>query len=84
MAALLDSTVEALLELRLPEISKDWTDQVWQSDFCEYFELPEVLTGDIVRKKFYCEPLKRVLRIIRQWSESDPEMLPLGEFMDCI
>ena len=31
------------LKLRLSEIPKSWVDDVWQTDFCEFCELPVVL-----------------------------------------
>ena len=78
MAALEASTVECLTALRLSEIPKDWVDQVWESDFCEGCDLPDVLLEDIAEKGFFSEALKNVLNIIRQWAESEPESQPLG------
>ena len=84
MAALETSTVDTLSELRLSEITKDWVDQVWESDFCEVCELPDVLLEEIADKEFYKEALKNVLDVVRQWCECDPESQPLGTVLYCI
>lgn len=81
MASVADLTIEALSELRLSEISKEWVDQVWQSDFCEHCELPDVLLEDIIIRKYFGDALKGVLKLIRQWSECVPGEQPLGNFV---
>ena len=50
-AVLAESTIEALSQLRLSEIPKSWVDEVWQTDFCEFYELPEVLADALDGKK---------------------------------
>ena len=80
MAVLAESTIEALSQLRLSEIPKSWVDNVWQTDFCEFCELPEVLTDALDGKKYYSEDLKCLLKVVEEWSKCEADSQPLGEF----
>ena len=79
-ADLAESTIEILLKLNLSEIPKSWVDGVWETDFCEFCELPDVLTEALDRKKYYSEDLKCLLDVINKWSECEADSQPLGEF----
>ena len=65
--------VAACNGLRLSTIPKDWTDQVWQSDFCEPQSLPEVLENGVVECAYFVEDLENFLAIARQWIKSDAD-----------
>lgn len=81
MAVLAESTVGALSELSLSEIPKSWVDEVWQTDFCEFCELPDVLAEVLECKKHYCEDLKCLLKIVEEWSKCEADSQPLGKFV---
>lgn len=81
MAVLAESTIEALSQLSLSEIPKSWVDEAWQTDFCEVCELPEVLADALDGKKYYSEDLKRLLKVVEEWSKCEADSQPLGEFM---
>ena len=68
-------------QLRLSEIPKSWVDDVWQTDFCEFCELPEVLTDALNGKKYYSEDLKCLLKVAEDWSKCEADSQPLGEFL---
>ena len=81
MAVLAGSTIEALSQLRLSEIPKSWVDDVWQTDFCEFCELPEVLTDALNGKKYYSEDLICLLKVVEEWSKCEADSQPLGKFV---
>ena len=81
MADLTELTVESLSQLSLSEIPKPWVDEVWQTDFCEFCELPVVLEEALDRKKYFSEELKCVLNIVEEWSKCEADSQPLGQFV---
>ena len=81
MADLTELTVESLSQLSLSEIPKPWVDEVWQTDFCEFCELPAVLEEALDRKKYFSEELKCVLNVVEEWSKCEADSQPLGQFV---
>jgi hypothetical protein len=81
MAGLAESTVECLSQLSLSEIPKAWVDEVWQTDFCEVCELPDVLSEVLDGKKYYSEELKCLSKVVEEWSKCEPDSQPLGKFV---
>jgi hypothetical protein len=80
MADLAESTIESFSHLNLSQIPKVWVDEIWQTDFCEFCTLPDVLSESLDRKKHYSDELKCVLKVIEEWSKCEPDSQPLGAF----
>ena len=81
MAALSEATVDALSQLSLSEIPKPWVDDVWETDFCEFCELPDVLAEHLEGKKYYSNELKSLLKLVEEWSTCEVDSQPLGRLV---
>lgn len=71
MASITERTISACNGLQISAVPKDWAEQAWGADFCEFLELPEVLENSIVDCKYFVQELQSLLLIARQWSQEN-------------
>ena len=81
MASTTERTISACNGLQISEISNDWAEIAWSSDFCEPLELPDLLENCIVDRKYYIKELQNLLLISRQWSRGSSSSSNDGELL---
>ena len=62
-----DLLLEAFGELSLASVSNEWTNEVWQTDFCESHDLPECIEAGIEENDCYKRTLTNALKACREW-----------------
>lgn len=66
-----DLLLQVFNELSLPSVSNDWTNQVWQNDFCESHDLPDCIEAGIEENDWYRTTLTKALRACREYSHRE-------------
>ncbi|XP_031558321.1 condensin-2 complex subunit D3-like isoform X2 [Actinia tenebrosa] len=78
MATLVEKTLEACNLLNLREIPKQWSDQAWENDFCDFEGLPDVLEGNVEANQYYRRGLCKLLACCRTWSTTTQDSTVQG------
>ncbi|XP_048580995.1 condensin-2 complex subunit D3 [Nematostella vectensis] len=73
MSSSSERTLEACSSLELGAIPKEWTDRVWDGDFCESSDLPDVLRENAEGKNWYKKGLVCFLAECRVWSSNSSQ-----------
>ena len=65
-----EKTITACSNLQISSISQEWTENAWNSEFCESQGFPEVVENSISDRGYFVRELKELLLISKQWTTS--------------
>ena len=65
-----EKTITACSNLQISSISREWTEDAWNSEFCESQGFPEVVENYMIDRGYFVRELKELLLISKQWTTS--------------
>lgn len=76
-----ERTISACQSLQISSISKEWTEDAWNSEFCESQGFPEVLENSIFESRYFVRELQELLLISKQWTAVSQDSVNEGTFV---
>ena len=61
--------LQAFDDLYLDSVSNDWTNQVWENDFCESHEMPDYIEEKIKENDCFRASLTKALKACRKYRD---------------